>query len=64
MLQTGAKGIFSPGHINAEVFGNFVHRPMPHSLVVRSPGEGRREKAEARRLATKARSEEAGDEGW
>ena len=30
----------------------------------RSPGEGRWEKAEGRRIAMKAQLDEAGDEGW
>jgi len=28
------KGSLAPGHINAEVFGDFGHQPMPHSVVV------------------------------
>jgi hypothetical protein len=29
------KGSLAPGHKNAMVFGDFGHRPMPHSIVVK-----------------------------
>ena len=28
------KGSLAPGRKNAEVFGDFGHRPMPHSVLV------------------------------